>query len=269
MGQEIALTNPANLRLFEPSKFSQFDHLLQDSKTPNEWFVQRYPLAYENHGSPFLELLEPLDQFSVQVLPVSLNFDFFASVLGGRKDLGHHVIYFEPEMQWYFRDCDGIYKTTTAEKLMNLYRALMMKCAQEMPAQVHKLNLVHEFRSDKTAKAVVQRAKSILAADSSFFSATSPHQRIKGQELFERVARVFVDHLLMSEPGQILRLTDAYTAFRGLLKERELPDIKRSDFKAVVAPLIREQFNVALRNDLDGGGGRGWKGVKMLQTGPG
>jgi hypothetical protein len=53
-----------------------------------------------------------------------------------------------------------------------------------------------------------------------------------------------------------------------LLKERDLPDIKRSDFKAVVVPLIKDQFNVCLRNDLDGAGVRGWKGV-AIQSLPG
>jgi hypothetical protein len=56
------------------------------------------------------------------------------------------------------------------------------------------------------------------------------------------------------------------------LKQRELPDIKRSEFKAVVGPLIREEFNIALRNDLpkvNGSGVRGWKGLKLLQTAPG
>jgi hypothetical protein len=81
-----------------------------------------------------------------------------------------------------------------------------------------------------------------------------------------------VDEMLTCEAGQTLKLADALAAFRRLLKDRELPDIKRSDFKAIVTPLIREQFNVALRNDLErseGGGVRGWKRVKMIQTGPG
>jgi hypothetical protein len=89
----------------------------------------------------------------------------------------------------------------------------MIKCAEEMPGNVHKLNLFHEFRSDKTSKAVVQRAKSILAADSSFFSATSPHQRIRGIELHERIARKFVDELMTASPGNVLLLADAYASF--------------------------------------------------------
>ena len=175
-------------------------------------------------------------------------------------------------MQWYFRDADGIYKNTTDQKLQNQYRALLIKCAEAMPPNVHKLNLFHEFRSDKAAKQITNRAKSILAADSSFFSPEANHHpRIKGPELIERVARVFVDQLLTSEPGQILKLHDAYTSFLRLLKDRNLPEIKRSDFKAVVGPMIRQEYNVALRNDLpgvDGHGVRGWKNVRLLQTAP-
>jgi hypothetical protein len=38
--------------------------------------------------------------------------------------------------------------------------------------------------------------------------------------------------------------------FRGLLNERDLPNIKCIDFKDVVVLLICAQFCVALRNDL-------------------
>jgi hypothetical protein len=139
----------------------------------------------------------------------------------------------------------------------------MLRCAQELNNDTDKLNLFVEFRNDKNSRAVVQRAKSVLAASPDFFSATSPHTRIRGVELHERLARKFVDEMLSAEPGQILKLADAYAVFRGLLKQRDLPDIKRSDFKAVVGPMITSSFNVALRNDLGGAGVRGWKGVKL------
>jgi hypothetical protein len=94
---------------------------------------------------------------------------------------------------------------------------------------------------------------------------------IRGIELHERLARKFVDELLTCESGQILMLHDAYTAFCNLLKQRELAPLKRSNFKAIVVPLIRDEFNVALRNDLvvDGRQGvRGWKNVRLSQTQP-
>jgi hypothetical protein len=265
MEQELALTKPQSLKLYEPGLFVD---KTQKQKSPNEWFVQRYKLAFDKFGSPFLELH---DQYLNEVHVISINLDFFAAVLGGRRDLGHHVIYLECEMQWYFKDSDGIYKPTSPEKMANLCRALMVKCAQDMPANVHKLNLFHEWRSDKTAKAVVQRAKSVLAADRSFFSTTSLNQRIRGIELHERLARRFVDELLTSEPGQILMLQDAYAAFCSMIKRQELNRLKRSDFKAIVTPLIRDEFNVGFRNDLVVGGNagiRGWKNVR-LQAKPG
>src|ERR1035438_5527467 len=82
-----------------------------------------------------------------------------------------------------------------------------------------------------------------------------PHQINCSLQLNE-MARKFVDAVLSVEPGQILKLNEACSVFRQMLKLRELPDIKRSDFKAVVGQLIRDEFNVALRNDLDNAGGR-------------
>jgi len=178
--------------------------------TPSEWFADKFPDQVKQYGCPFLEMRESTCDGFTRITPISINIDFFAAMVGGDSKLGHSVVYFEPEMQfYYFEPVLQLYKTTSQEKLQNLYRSMLIRCAQELNNETHKLNLFHEFRSDKTSKAVVQRSKSILAADSSFFSATSKHQRIRGLELTERVARKFVDELLTHEPGQILRLTDA------------------------------------------------------------
>jgi len=235
--------------------------------TPNSYFQSLFPSHTAQFGSAFLQLRET-EAGKTRVNPISINLDFFASIISDPA-LGLSVVYFEPEMQFYYNSAfQPVFKPTSSEKLQSLYRGLLMKAAQSFTKDVNILNLFVEFRSDKIAKAVVQRAKSILAADSSFFSPTSPNQRIRGVEVVERVARRFVDEVLSAEPGQILKLGDAYAVFRGLLKERDLPDIKRSDFKAVVAPLITSSFNVCLRNDLAGAGVRGWKGV-AIQSGPG
>jgi hypothetical protein len=125
---------------------------------------------------------------------------------------------------------------------------------------------VHEWRSDSICKQVTNRAKSILAASSEFFSATSPHARIRGIELHERLARKFVDELLTADSGKVLMLADAYLVFCRLLKERELAPVKRSEFKAMVVPIIKDEYDVSLRNDLvvDGKSGqRGWKNVRL------
>jgi hypothetical protein len=254
------------LELNEPERMGfELDRPL----TPNTYFQKLFPAQTRQFGPAFLQLRETNLQGKTIVDPISINIDFFASILSDPA-LNLSVVYFEPEMQFYYaQPFQPIYKPTSPEKLQCLYRGFLLKAAQSFNNDVNILNLFVEFRSDKAAKQVVNRAKSILAADQSYFSASSKHQRIRGIELHERVARKFVDELLTSEPGQILRLADAYAVFRGLLKERDLPDIKRSDFKAVVGPLITSSFNVALRNDLDGAGGRGWKNVRLIQSKPG
>jgi len=262
----------------EPETFTRLElNLPQTSlfekpvpKTPAEWFALKFPDAANKFGCPFLEMRQTSVDGFLRIIPVSINLDFFAGMLGGDSSLGHSVVYFESEMQWYFRDSDGIFKPTTSEKLQNYYRAMVLRCAQELNGETDKLNLFQEFRSDKISKAVVNRAKSILAASSNFFSATSPHTRVRGIELHERLARRFVEELLCAESGQVLYLADAYAHFTKLVRERNLDVIKRSDFKGLVVPLIQEQFGVRLRNDLvvdERGGVRGWKNVR-LQTLP-
>jgi hypothetical protein len=252
-------------------------HVLDDSAptrpgTPSLWFAQKFPDQVKKYGCPFLEIRQSSCDGVSLITPVHINVDFFAAMLGGDERLGHSVVYFEPELCFYYREpILQLYKATSPEKLQTYYRAMILRCLQEMTSDVSKINMFAEFRSDKTAKSVVQRAKSVLAADSSFFSATSKNQRIRGVELHERLARRFVDELLTSEPGQILMLKDAYTTFCLMLKKQELNLLKRSDFKAIVTPLIRDEFNVGFRNDLVVGGSagiRGWKNVR-LQAVPG
>ena len=92
MEQPTALDCPHNLNLHQPKQFV-YGELNEPPPTPNGWWVERYPDAYENHGSPFLELTEQADRFATQILPVTINTDFFAAALSGRRDLGLHVIY--------------------------------------------------------------------------------------------------------------------------------------------------------------------------------
>jgi hypothetical protein len=236
----------------------------EEPATPSSWFVERYPEAYQIYGSPFAEVVE-----GGQVLPACINYDFFGAVLGGRQDLGHHVVYLESELAWYFKDSNGIYKATTSDKLQIQYRALMMKAAQDMPPNVHKLNLVNEWRSDRVCKSIISRAKSILSADQTFFSPTSPHQRIQGPELHERLMRVVVESMLQPAPDSILTVTQAYQVFCRLAQQRGLGMLKRSVFKAEMKDLVRNTYSVSLRHDVKDASDRqqqGWRGIKLVEA---
>jgi hypothetical protein len=235
-------------------------------ESASAWFSKRFPRQAEIYGCPFIELQEELVERQ-KITPLAMNQDFFAAVLGGDERLGHQVVYYESEMQFFFLDSDGFFKPTTDEKLGTLLRALLMKCAEDLPESVQKLNLCIEFRSDKKIREIVNRGKSILAADHTFFGVDSEHQRTQGSELHQRVARVFIQQLLEKRPGEILTLSTAYLLFSEFLKRKQMDPVKRQVFKPMFAPLIREQFDLGLRNDIVGQNQRqtaGWKNLRAV-----
>jgi hypothetical protein len=239
--------------------------------TPNLWFEQRFPSQTEQFGPAFLEWKETGARYA-KTTPISINQDFFASILSDSK-LGLSIIYFEPEMQFYYIEpMLQLYKPTSQEKLQNLYRGFLIRSALGLGDDVNILNLFHEFRQDKVARGVTNRAKSVLAADASFFSAQSRHQRIRGIELHERLARSFVEQVLERVPGETLLLTDAYLQFCEFLRRRDMPVVNRQVFKQLVPPQIRDQYELGIRNDLHdlagGGWHSGWKGIRLLEVEP-
>ena len=265
-------TAKLQLKQWEPELWPLTDYNIQKNPTtPSEWFSKKFPEQAKIWGCPFIEIAEDRNDGQKKINPIAPNHDFLAAILGGDSRLGHKVIYIEGEMQWYYLDqpCN-IFKPASAEKLSNLLRAYLIRCAEELPENVHKLNLFLEFRSDKTLRTVIHRAKSILAADHTFFSVESKHQRQKGVEVHERVARVFVEQVLERQQGEVLTLSNAYLYFGEYLRGKGMVPVKRSIFKGMFAPLIREAFNLGLRNDVidqtTSHQTAGWKGLRALEV---
>lgn len=263
MGPSIQTLENATLVLKKQDVGELMMNVRFPPSTASEWFSSKFPLQAKIYGCPFLEL-----KSSETSMPLSINIDFFAAILGGDQRLGHRVIYIESEFSFYFYDPrDHIFKPTSEEKLQNLLRAYLIRCAEELPNSVHKLALFHEFRQDKHIRTIVHRAKSILAADSSFFAIGSPNQRNQGPESYEKLANYFVQQGFKREPGEILTLADAFNSYTHLLKHKDMDPIKRPFFKGMVIPIVKEEFKVSLRNDLLTSGNPkqlcGWKDLRM------
>ena len=258
------------LKKWEPEPWPLTDYATdRKPTTPSEWFSKMFPEHARIWGCPFLELAEDIADGLKKINPLAPNLDFLAAILGGDENMGHKVIYLEGEMQWYYLDQpSNIFKPTTPEKLGSLLRGLLIRCAEQLPDSVHKLNLFLEFRSDKTIRAAIHRGKLILAADHTFFSTDSKNTRQKGPEVHERLAKVFVEQILERQPGEVLTLTNAYLVFIEFLKQKSMVPVKRSIFKGMFAPLVREAFNVGLRHDVINPEtqkqGDGWKGIHAL-----
>lgn len=239
----------------------------QPPATPSEWFARRFPAETKRWGCPFLEaVVEDVETGRKLVTAVSMNNSFFAAALSDSQ-LGHSVVFYEPEQQWfYLNPRDQLYHTTSEAKLMVLLSALMVRCAEEMPVGVDRINLFVKFRAEDQLKAVVKQARSILAADSTFFSIDSPNRRNEGPEQHGRMARQFVGRLIKPQPGRLLSIGDCYEGFQGFCRNNGVEPVARKLFKELVVEIIKEEFEVGFRSDLkdtDGRYLRGWKGLTV------
>jgi hypothetical protein len=77
-----------------------------------------------------------------------------------------------------------------------------------------------------------------------------------------------VEQVLERQPGEVLTLTNAYLVFTEFLKQKSMVPVKRSIFKGMFCPLVRDAFNVGLRHDVINPEtqkqGDGWKGIRAL-----
>jgi hypothetical protein len=262
------------LKKYEPAPWFTTDRVVNtEPTTPSEWWSKQFQTQASIYGTPFIELVESLGDGLKGYNPLAINTDFFAAALGGDEKMGHKVVYIESECQFYFYDCrDRIYKPTSEAKLGNLIRALMIRCAEELPNTCHKLNLFLDFRSDKTIRDIIHRGKSIVTADDNFFSSESNHERQNGPELYARVARAFVEQVLERQSGEVLTLNDAYLRFCEYLRRKNMQPVKRRAFKDLVPPVIQDEFDIRVRNDLRDEARNewhcGWKGIRALDLEP-
>ena len=149
---------------------------------------------------------------------------------------------------------------------------LLLKCAEELRSSVNMSSLFVVFRSEERLKAVLRKARSILAADSTFFSATSPHQRVAGDELPVRSARQFIQTAMKPTPGQLLTVQECFAAFLAFCQSRGLAAGEQRAFRQFISDIIREEFGMAFRKDLKSADGRyvrGWKGLTVEVAGRG
>ena len=145
-----------------------------EMKTATDWFCRMFPVQVRVFGSPFLEQQGSDHIGLITSTPLVSNIDCLAACLGGDVRLGHRVIYYLPELQYYYYDpADQMYHATTADKLGNLYRALMARCAAEVKGEGHIANIFYTFRSDSVVKTVINRCKSLLAASEGYFGVKS------------------------------------------------------------------------------------------------
>ncbi len=245
--------------------------------TPSEWFSRRFPHEAQRWGCPFLELAVEGDVggFPTKTItPAAMNDNFFAAILNDHQ-LKHSVVFVEPEQQWFYHEpITNLYHPTTEAKLMLLVSALLVRCAEELGAaknnRVDVAPLFVKFRTDDQVKMILKKARSLLAADATYFSATSPHRRVEGPEQHSRIARQFIAVAVKQQPDRVLSINECFDTFTNYCRNQDVAPIKRRLFRNMIVEIIREEFGLGLRGDLmgqDGKNRRGWKGLTVEMAG--
>jgi len=245
----------------------------QPPATPSEWFARRFPAEVNRWGCPFLEeVVEDRISGSQRITATALNDNFFVSTLSDSQ-LGHSVVFYEPERRWYFLEPrDDCFYPTSDAKLMTLLSCLLVRCAEETPVTVDKVNLFVKFRAEEGLRAVVKKARSILEADATFFSPASPNRRVHGEEQPNQAARRFIQSAVKPQPGQLLSISDCYAGFEGYCRNNGVEPVAKKAFRQMIVEIIREEFGLGLRADMKNTKGRferGWKGLAVESAGRG
>jgi len=236
---------------------------------PNQWFAEKFPEQTEQFGAAFLAGTFTDGDGLKRFIPAYLNEDFFASILGGNKELGHQVVYYPPEDTFYFYDCrvDAFCPTTEA-KLKLLLSNYLIRCSQEMGSLVDVTNLVVSFRKEEALSSIILKAKAVLEAERCFFEGKDGHRRFIDGRWVEANAepsyQQFVKKAIVREPASKLTVGDAFHRYYQFCKDNAMKPLTRPEFKDLVAEVIREQYNLGIRHDvLDERGkqSQGWMGI--------
>jgi hypothetical protein len=236
---------------------------------PNAWFAAKYPEQTEKFGPAFLEArYEDVDGLK-RFIPVELNTDFFAAILGGDRSLGHQVVWYEPEATFYFLDYRvAAFCPTTPAKLELLLSNFLIRCSQEMGGLVDIRPLVTTFRKAEVFESIVKKAKALLAADVTFFQGEQGHRRLVEGRIIEPTAKpsyeIFVEKNLIREDRATLTVTDAFHRYYAFCKTHQMLPLSRQEFKSLITEVVREQFSLGLRHDVPGSTGKqveGWIGL--------
>lgn len=239
---------------------------------PNSFFAERFPEATALYGPAFLVGCWIDSYQQTHTIPAHLNTDFFACLLSGSPQLGHTVVYFQQEARFfYYEPLHDAYCATTEAKLELLLSNELIRCSQACSRLTDIRPLVETFRNPTVLNSVIQRAKAMLQADTGFFQGKDGHRRyVDGKYLEptdELSYRLFVKETITPDSCASVTLPEAFSRYVVFCARNHLSALQRTEFRALVADVIREQYHLGIRHDIDNGRGQtthGWRGLSLV-----
>ena len=238
--------------------------------SPNDFFSQRFPNQTKLYGPMFFGSKE-FNDGRRSFVPDSINDLAFAAILGGDHHLEQQVVWYAQEETFYFHDFRvGAFCPTTEAKMALLASNWLIGCSEGR----HPISAksVLKLRTPKIMDGVIATAKAMLQADAQFFSGKQGHRRfVQGRYIEaneEPSYQVFVKKAIVRQPEGKLTVGNAFHRYYQFCKDNAMQPLTRSEFKDLVAEVIREQYGLGIRHDVEDERGKqnhGWLGIDCRQ----
>ncbi len=233
---------------------------------PRDYFARRFPEQIKNYGPAFFGSVAMIDGRQI-FMADSINDLAFAAILSGDHSLGHQVVYHHAEDEFYFQDYRvGAFCPTSESKLGLLVSHYLVGCSEACHPLAARAIL--KQRTPGTIKTVITSAKAMLEADGRFFHGKDGRRRyVDGKYIEpndEPSYQQFVRKAIVREPTAKLTVGDAFHRYYQFCKEHAMQPLTRSDFKELVAEVIRQMHGLGIRHDIPNAEGKqshGWLGI--------
>jgi hypothetical protein len=244
-------------------------------RTPNGWFASKFPNEQRTYGNAFYEEWTTSLQGSQIILPSVINEDFLAAMLSGERRLGHRMVYLPADGFWFKDPRLDAFCPTTDKKVEILLSNYLVKCAENMGANVASRVLFLDHRRPSVLAGIVQRAKTVLEADPRFFEGANAPRRVSDGRILEpsmpSSPEDFIHSTFVPKEGGVVIVSEAYQKFLGHCQRENLTRVEFTEFKRVARQLVMEKFQLGLRHDIRTPEGRqthGWKHIRLLSDSP-
>ena len=240
---------------------------------PNEWFRVRVPELFERFGAAFVQERTGNGFETTRIVPVQMNDDFFAALLGGQKRLGHQVVHCPRTGFWFYEPRVRAFCPVNEGKMLILLSNYLVRCAGQMPPAVNVVPLMDLFRKGSLLQGIVDRAKVLLEADPCFFEGMTGRPRWVAGRRMEALPEpspvLFLKDSVERREGATLSVGEVYQHYIRFCSERGIVRMDWGIFKSAVKEAFFELFNARMRHDIverDGRQTHGWKHVGILGT---
>jgi hypothetical protein len=234
-----------------------------------------FPEARNRYGNAFFEDVSVAPQGRQVTTPSVINEDFFAAILEGERRLGHRIVYLPAEGFWFKDTKLDAFCPTTDKKVEVLLSNYLVKCAENMGANVASKVLFLEHRRPSVLAGIVQRAKTVLEADPRFFEGANAPKRVSNGRILEPSTPAspedFIHSTFVPKEGGVVIVSEAYQKFLCYCQRENLTRVEFTEFKRVARELVMEKFQLGLRHDVRTPEGRqthGWRHIRFLSDPP-